>query len=176
MHQDIRPGPQCQCVVFISSTVFQPVFLPPPLLSHYFDSYSAFLQLLIFFRFVGHVLRVEYFLAFFIAEFLLAFCGSRLLLPSNIRLFLHVHPCEEFCSVSAFFYNTGVGQSLEFIASTLPLFHPSLVSLILYLPTFFALLKAKELFRLKFLYFFFSRTSILVLFFKVNTPFTCVRK
>jgi hypothetical protein len=95
-------------VVFISSAVFQPVFLAPPLLSHYFDSYSAFLQLLIFFRFVGHVFRVEYFLAFFIAEFLLAFCGSRLLLPSNIRLFLHVHPCEEFCSVSAFFYNTGV--------------------------------------------------------------------
>ena len=174
MHEDIRPGPQCRCVVFVSSTVFQPVFLTP-LLSHYFDSYSTFLQLLIFFRFVGHVLRVEYFLAFFIAEFLLVFCGSRLLLPSNIRLFLHVHPCEEFCSVSAFFYNTG--WSILGIYRLFPSpFHPPLVSLILYLPTFFALLKAKELFRLKFLYSFSSRTSILVLFFKVNTPFRCVRK
>ena len=133
MHEDIRPGPQCRCVVFISSTVFQPVFLTPPLLSHYFDSYSAFLQLLIFFRFAGHVLRVEYFLAFFIAEFLLAFCGSRLLLPSNIRLFLHVHSCEEFCSVSAFFYNTGLVSPWNL--SPLPFPFPSVPGLADTLPS-----------------------------------------
>jgi hypothetical protein len=127
--------PQCRCALFVSSTVFKPVSLTSPLLSHFFDSYSAFLQPFIFFRFVGHVFRVEDFLAFFIAEFFLAFCGSRLLLPSNIRLFLHVHSCEGFCSVSAFFYNTGVVNLWNL--SPLPFPSPSVPGLAITLPSDF---------------------------------------
>jgi hypothetical protein len=41
-----------------------------------------------------------------------AFCGCRLL-PSNIRLFLLVHPCEGLGPVSAFFYyGEGGGGSI----------------------------------------------------------------